>query len=183
MKKLRLAQTLVTVGATLVIALTGSVAADAAPSNHILTVSAPVVQKTQNPEDIVRPREMPVEVAVKLAATAEDTYTVNATNPVVTSWLDKANRRVYARSDAVAKYKAHGLTTPPVRAVTQWADNVTATGTSYVYLTEIGSPSRGWVPVKVVVDYRAYGTQTFGVVTAYCTTGQVCPSWVNTIVG
>lgn len=116
------------------------------------------------------------------------------TADVTYSWTSKDRKRVYLRPAPLAKIQTkHNLTVDVVKTVTKRATSILAagSGTNYAYYLmahEVtcylwGCKVTNSVNVRVLVDYRKYGTQTYGVVTAYCegVSGR-CPDYVKNAV-
>ncbi|MGN8551982.1 UNVERIFIED_CONTAM: hypothetical protein OHV15_05295 [Microbacterium sp. SLM126] len=110
---------------------------------------------------------------------------------VTYSWTSKDNKRVWLRDAPRIKIETtHNLTGAAVQRVTKSATSILAAGSGtnfsyYLRASEVtcyiwGCYVTNSLNVRVLVDYRKYGTQTYGVVTAYCEgiSGR-CPNYVK----
>jgi hypothetical protein len=110
---------------------------------------------------------------------------------VTYSWTSKDRKRVYLRPAPLTKIETkHNLTMNVVKTVTKRASSILRAGSGtnfsyYLMAYEVtcylwGCRVTNSVNVRVLVDYREYGSQTYGVVTAYCEgiSGR-CPNFVK----
>jgi hypothetical protein len=112
-------------------------------------------------------------------------------SPVGSRWQDHRNRLVVLRISAQQHiYSKHGLNRKVPRVATEYPDSSHAEhGDSWEYFTTFIKSTDGKIEaterVRTVVDFRNVDGDPQGVVTEYCLTtpGQICPAWINEVVG